>query len=172
VTQSAQPFTALPRQPVKRRKVWPWIVGPVVAIIVIAAAVNGGDKDAPSGGDKAATGAPAGNEAGAAQPAAPAEAAPRVRTVVYRVSGTGTASITYTTDGMTTMNQETAVTLPWEKTITLPAGEELQLVSILAQGDGSGSVDVAILVDGQLIKEAHADGYGVASANENIGTLG
>jgi hypothetical protein len=69
--------------------------------------------------------------------------------VVYRVDGSGSASsITYTTDGMTTTNQE----------------------SILAQGDGTGKIDVTITIDGKPFKEAHVDGYRVAMANGNIGT--
>ncbi|WP_168211385.1 hypothetical protein [Actinosynnema sp. ALI-1.44] len=43
---------------------------------------------------------------------------------------------------------------------------------ILAQGPGSGKIDLTIEVDGKLFKEAHADGYGVANASGNIGTLG
>lgn len=94
--------------------------------------------------------------------------------MIYRVSGTAKKafSITYTTDGMTSTNQESQVKLPWEKTLTLPAGEAFQMVSILAQGPGSGRIDVTITVDGQVIKEAHADCYGVASANQNIGSIG
>ncbi|WP_143267934.1 DUF4190 domain-containing protein [Amycolatopsis alba] len=126
-----------------------------------------------------APGAPLGNDAGtsALAPAQeqPAQEPVTEHTVVYRVTGTGGAkagNITYTTDGMTTSNQEANVKLPWEKTIKLPAGKSLQMVSILAQGSGKGSIKVTIEVDGKLIKEASAQEYGVAHANENIGSLG
>ncbi|MFE6610972.1 DUF4190 domain-containing protein [Amycolatopsis sp. NPDC057786] len=122
-----------------------------------------------------APGVPPGNEAGTSVPEQPAEQQATERTVVYRVTGTGGAkagNITYTTDGMTTSNQEANVKLPWEKTIKLPAGEALQMVSILAQGSGKGSIKVTIEVDGKVIKEASAEEYGIAHANENIGSLG
>ncbi|MEC3977447.1 DUF4190 domain-containing protein [Amycolatopsis sp. H20-H5] len=100
-------------------------------------------------------------------------AAATKHTVVYKVTGTGkAASITYTTDGMTTSSQASNVKLPWEKTIELPAGDAFQVVSILAQGSGKGTIKVAIEVDGKVVKEATADGYGVANASDNIGTLG
>ncbi|GAB3722024.1 hypothetical protein GCM10027598_36380 [Amycolatopsis oliviviridis] len=125
-----------------------------------------------------APGAPLGNDAGtqAGAPAQePAKDQAAEHTVVYRVTGTGGAkagSITYTTDGMTTTNQEANVKLPWEKTIKLPGGEALQMVSIMAQGSGKGAIKVTIEVDGKLIKEASAEEYGIAHANENIGSLG
>lgn len=138
----------------------------VVAFVVIGAA-NSADRGKTPAGEP--NGVAAGNEANAAEQ--PAQTAEHV--VVYRVDGSGSASsITYTTDGMTTTNQESNVKLPWEKTIKLPNGEALQLVSILAQGDGTGKIDVTITVDGKPFKEAHADGYGVAMANGNIGTAG
>lgn len=157
---SQQPYPAPATQ--KKRRAWPWVVGAVVALLVIVGVANRGGT---SPGDQPG-GVAAGNEVADAKQ-------PVEHVVVYRVDGVGTASsVTYTTDGMTTTNQESAVALPWEKTITLPAGEALQMVSIVAQGDGSGKIDVTVTVDGKLFKEAHADGYGVAMANGNIGTLG
>lgn len=144
-------------------------VGLVICIVWAAAfgnaASNVSDTPIP-------TGVPAGNDAPAQQQQAPAQSTNH--TVVYTVSGSGKASnITYTTDGMTSMNQESNVKLPWSKTITLPADQALQMVSISAQGSSESSkVDVTITVDGQLVKEAHATGYGLAMANGNIGTLG
>jgi len=165
-----QPGYPLPQQPYqppvpappKKRRTWPWVVGGVVVLLVIIGVANRGN----TGENDQPGGVAAGNEVAEAQQ--PAE-----HVVVYRVGGSGSASsITYTTDGMTTTNQESAVPLPWEKTIKLPAGEALQLVSIIAQGGGSGTIDVTITVDGKPFKEAHADGYGVAMANGNIGTIG
>ncbi|MFC9258027.1 DUF4190 domain-containing protein [Amycolatopsis thailandensis] len=121
-----------------------------------------------------APGTSLGNEAGAPVQE-PAKEQAGEHTVVYRVTGTGGAkagNITYTTDGMTTTNQEANVKLPWEKTIKLPGGKSLQMVSILAQGSGKGAIKVTIEVDGKLIKESSAEEYGIAQANENIGSLG
>jgi hypothetical protein len=99
---------------------------------------------------------------------------PAEHVVVYKVTGTGRASsITYTTDGMSTTSQASDVKLPWEKTIKLPSGEPLQLVSLLAQGSGGkGAIKATIEVDGKVFKEADAQGYGMAIANGDIGSLG
>lgn len=46
------------------------------------------------------------------------------------------------------------------------------MVSLTAQGSSaSGKINVVIRVNGKVVKRAHATGYGVASADENIGTL-
>jgi hypothetical protein len=168
-----QPYAAPPvPQPHQKRRKWPWIVGGIVVLLfVIVGVSNGGNR--PGSPVQQPTGVPAGNEAPTAQqPQQPAK--PAQHTVVYRVAGTArTASnVTYTTDGMTSSNQESSVKLPWSKTITLPTGQALQMVSILAQGGGSGTIEVTIEVDGKVFKQASADGYGVATANGNIGSLG
>jgi hypothetical protein len=101
-------------------------------------------------------------------PAVPPGATGNQHTVVYKVTGTGkAANITYTTDGMVSTSQVTDAKLPWEKTIQLPGGA--QLVNVLAQGAGSGSLHVTIVVDGKVFKEADAQGYGVATATGYIG---
>lgn len=165
------PYPPAPTPSPKRKK-WPWVVG-VIGVLVVIAVANGGK---PANSDKAAgpTGAAIGNDA----PAVPAQiadqpAAPAQHTVVYEVTGTAKASsITYTTDGMTSSNQESDVKLPWTKTLSLPGGESFQMVSVLAQGSSAhGKLKVTITVDGKLIKEASATGYGVAMANEDIGTI-
>lgn len=162
------PTPPAPQPAPKKHRKWPWVLGGIVALFILVGVAGGGD-DSPAPVGHAPAGAPAGNEA---NDPAPAEVATE-RTVIYKVIGTGTASsITYTTDGMTSMNQESDVTLPWEKTIKLPTGEAMQMVQLSAQGSGSGTIDVVIEVDGEVYKEAHADGYGIASANGNIGSLG
>jgi hypothetical protein len=46
------------------------------------------------------------------------------------------------------------------------------MVSLTAQGSGDrDKINVVIKVNGKVVKRAHATGYGVASADENIGTL-
>jgi hypothetical protein len=94
-------------------------------------------------------------------------------TVVYKITGTGkAATISYTTDGMTSTSSESNVKLPWQKSIELPGGQAIQVVSVIAQAGGSGSIHVSIEVDGKVIKEADASGYGVATASGDIGALG
>lgn len=149
--------------PARRSRKWPWIVGGLVAVVIVGTALSN------QGNTPTAPGVPAGNDSGVQQEAS------SERVVVYSVTGTGIASnITYTTDGMTTMNQEADVHLPWTKEIRLPAGEAFQMVQISAQaGADTSEIHVTITVDGTLIKEAHATGgYNIASANESIGSIG
>jgi hypothetical protein len=144
-------------------------LGLLVLVVILVVAFSAGGSKTP-----APTGVPVGNDpTTAAQKASAQPAQPAQHTIVYSVTGSGKASsITYVTDGMTSQNQESDVALPWTKTLTLPTGEAFQMVSILAQGNGKGTIKVTITVDGKLYKEASATGYGIASANGNIGSLG
>lgn len=168
-----QPYPPAPAPvPPKKTKKWPWIVGGVVALIVIASVANGGKNDTSTTNTTtpAAASAPV-----AAPPVAEKPAAPAKRTVVYEVTGAGTANnITYTSDGMTSTEQVSNVPLPWSKTIELPTGEALQMVSVLAQaGTGTPEIAAKITVDGKVIKEGKSSGqYAVVTVNENIGSLG
>jgi hypothetical protein len=141
-------------------------LGLVICIVWVAAfgkAVTDTANSLPAAPPVASLGAPA---AGAPNDAAK-------HTVVYKVTGTGKAgTISYTTDGMTSSSTESNVKLPWQKSIELPDGQAFQLVSVIAQAGGSGSIHVSIEVDGKVIKEADASGYGVATANGDIGSFG
>lgn len=142
-------------------------------MIIIGNVANGGKT--PDSTDTAGT---ATQQPAAATPApAPAQqpAPAAKKTIVYEVGGAGTAnSITYTTDGMTSTQQEGNVKLPWSKTIELPAGEALQMVSIFAQaGEGTPEITAKITVDGKIVKDGKSSGlYAVVNVNENIGSLG
>lgn len=156
--------------PAKKRKKWPFVLGAIVLLVVIIAVANGGTQP------QNPPAAPASDTAAAPaveQPAAEQKATTRV--VVYEVTGAGSANnITYTTDGMTSSEQVGQVPLPWSKTIELPVGEALQMVSVLAQaGDGTPEISAKITVDGKVIKEGKSSGqYAVVTVNENIGSLG
>jgi hypothetical protein len=145
-------------------------LGLVVCVIWVAAfgkAVSDTANSLPAAPPVVSLGAPtAGTSNGAVTDAAK-------HTVVYKVTGTGKAgTISYTTDGMTSTSSESNVKLPWQKSIELSGGQAFQLVSIIAQGSGSGSIHVSVEVDGKVIKEADASGYGVATANGDIGSFG
>ena len=163
-----QPQYFAPHPPKKRAKKWPWVIGAIVLLFVIVAVSTGGKSP-----DTANTA----NTTTAQEPAPAQQPAPaaKKRTVVYEVGGAGTANnITYTTDGMTSIQQEGDVKLPWSKTIELPAGEALQMVSVFAQaGEGTPEITAKITVDGKVVKDGKSSGpYAVVTINENIGTLG
>lgn len=97
------------------------------------------------------------------------DAAAQTRTVVYEVTGSGKAlSITYTTDGMTSMEQQQNAALPFSKEISMPA-EAFQVFSVSAQNSGSGTISCKITVDGKVLKEASSNGqYSVVMCNGDV----
>lgn len=162
------PAAPMPAPPAKKKRRWPWIVGGVIVVLVVISIAAGGGKSGTSG--TSPTGVPAGNEATTAHAvvaATTAAAQPATHTIVYQVTGRGSLTdVTYTTDGMTTTNQESHATLPWTKTITLPRDQSFAQATILAQGATEAtSITVTITVDGTLAKSASATGYGVATAD-------
>lgn len=136
----------------------------VVAIIVIATSTSGGGST------------PSSNSGAAAGPDTTAAAAPAAKpapsdqlTVKYSVTGSGVASdITYTTDGQTSMNQESNVAVPWSKTLHLK-NDVLTMFQVSAQGSSDSSkLTVKIYVNGKVVKTASSTGYGVASADASV----
>lgn len=160
-----------PPQPPKKKskaKLILGILGGFVALVIIAAIVS---PSRPAG----TTATPTLTQPAATQPAVQQPAAPAKIVVVYEVTGAGKAqSITYVTDGMTSTQQEQNVALPWTKTIELPAGKALQMVSLFAQaGEGTPEISAKITADGKLVKDGKSSGlYSVVTINDNIGTLG
>ncbi|GLZ36203.1 hypothetical protein Lesp02_83900 [Lentzea sp. NBRC 105346] len=157
--------------PVKKRKTWLWVLGAIVALIVIAGIANGGK----SPSDRTAAAGQATTSAQAAQPTAAKEPAkPATRKVVYEVTGAGQAlSITYITDGKASQQQAGNVKLPWHQELELPAGEAFQMVSLVVQaGDGTPEISAKVTVDGKLVKEGKSSGqYAVLTLSENIGSF-
>ncbi|MER5390629.1 MmpS family transport accessory protein [Saccharopolyspora sp. NPDC002686] len=91
------------------------------------------------------------------------------RTVVYEVTGSGKAlNITYTTDGMTSVEQQQDAALPFTKEISLPP-EAFQMFSVSAQNAGNGTISCKITVDGKVLKEASSNGqYSVVMCNGDV----
>jgi len=169
-----QPGPAAPQPPAKKRKKWPFIVGGLVALIVIISVANGGKTDKTEPTTPAAAAPTQDTPAPAAPPTQEAKK-PASRVVVYEVTGAGQAlNITYTTDGMTSSEQVAAAALPWTKQLELPAGQALQVVSVVAQaGDGTPEIAAKITVDGKVVKEGKSSGqFAVVTVSENIGSLG
>jgi len=82
----------------------------------------------------------------------------KTHSVTYRVTGTSTASMTYTTDNSGSGEQASDERLPWSRTFDIK-GSTL-LYQVLAQNEGAGTVTCAIEVDGTVVKTATASGQG------------
>jgi hypothetical protein len=125
---------AIPEPPKKKRK-WPWIVGGVVGVIVLAAAVNGGGT---SGRPDPATAAA--QQPGPTEPAAPAGAAePDLdfgeKLVTLTVEGSGKATVTYMKSGG---QEQKEVTLPWTSEIKASF-----ISSLVAQKKSGNSAEIS-----------------------------
>jgi ABC-type phosphate transport system substrate-binding protein len=90
-------------------------------------------------------------------------------TVVYKVtspSGNSTrASMTYTIDGGTTMEQVGDAPLPWSKTVKVKG--KFRIVQVSAQSSGSvgqGMIMCAIDFDGEQVKTATSIGDGAIAS--------
>lgn len=171
------------------RKKWPWVVGVVTALIIVAAIAGG------QGGNRATTTGTAGTQVPAStsemkpivsatdpqtapptiqqtEPSAVEPAKPTTHHVKYTVTGAKRGSITYNVDGMTSIQQETNVQLPWVKEFDWPADEAFQMAQVLVQNSGSGQVTCTITVDDAVAKTVTSKGaYAIASCDASMGTL-
>jgi Cell division protein len=88
------------------------------------------------------------------------------RTVVYEVTGEGTADIMYS-DANAGLPQENDVSLPWTKELTVPASVlVLSLTATRADttGQASGEITCRIVVDGkEVIKNSASGPFAIAS---------
>ncbi|CDZ90785.1 MmpS family transport accessory protein [Rhodococcus ruber] len=126
-----------------RKKKWPWIVGGIVLFFLLV-----------MGGCMAFVGGVA-NEID--------KEANREVTVTYQVEGTGTgASVTYSGRDMN-MAQETDVTLPWTKDVTIDGLGKFVSLTVTNNEDG-GSITCRILADDAVVSEQTSSGP-FASAN-------
>lgn len=152
--QPGQPYPQQPyQQPPKKKKVWPWIVGAIILIIILFFA-----------GCMAFFGGVA-NEID--------KESNRTVEVTYRVTGEGgTASSITFTDADWNTAQDTSVSLPWEKKVSIDGLGKL--ASLMA----SNSIDAApgtaitceILVDGEVKYTNTATGPGAsASCSGDVG---
>lgn len=146
-------------KPSKRRK-WPWIVGALAAVLLIAAVAGGGSGDSPTSTPTPAAGAPA---APAAETAAAAG-----HTVTYQVTGPAKASnVTYTKEGFQ-MEQVSSAKLPWSKDLTFKDDvSAFSGLSLVAQNGGtSGDITCKILVDGKEVASSTSSGaYAVVTCS-------
>lgn len=86
-------------------------------------------------------------------------------TVLYEVTGTGKADITYSTDAQGSSAQESGATLPWSK--TEQSAGFFRVYTLLAQNgmdSSGGELTCKITVDGKLVKTATAKGAGAIAS--------
>lgn len=153
-----------PPAPKKKRR-WPWIVGAIVLLFVIAGIANGGDASpaptAPSGSAAPAAVAPE-------EPAADDTASGS--TVVYEVLGKGTAgNVTYMKEGFS-QEQQTSAKLPFRKELQFKeeVGSFAPLSLVAQNGASSGDITCRITVDGKVVGESTSSGqYAVVTCNGN-----
>ncbi|MEU7784137.1 hypothetical protein [Amycolatopsis sp. NPDC049159] len=67
--------------------------------------------------------------------------------VTYELTGTGTATVVYDSNGLGLVHQELAVPLPWRKEFSWAAPGSIQLL-----GQGSGVVECRVSVGGRVVK--------------------
>lgn len=154
-----------PPAPKKSRK-WPWVLGGVVVLIVLIAAISGGGETAaPTGttGAAPATSAPSAPSGAGDGSDAPSSSAGASSGVVYEVTGSGRAtSISY--GGAGGISQANGERLPW--TETADAADGFGIYSLTAQSNGSGEITCRITVDGQEIARQTSTGqYAVVSCS-------
>lgn len=90
-----------------------------------------------------------------------------VHTVIYTVTGTSkVGSLTYNTDGVATLEQETSAKLPWSKTLKISGLAPIYQVSVQNAIGQTGTVTCTIKVDDKIVKTATGKGEGAnASCN-------
>ncbi|MFJ8966140.1 MmpS family transport accessory protein [Lentzea sp. NPDC102401] len=94
--------------------------------------------------------------------------APAKRTVVFEVTGTGKAFNVTATVGATIHN-EASVTLPWTRTVEVPAdpASESVMLVVVAGPDGA-EVHGKYTIDGATVREGKASGpYGVLTITDS-----
>lgn len=129
--------------PARKRKKWPWILGGIILLFV-----------AMVGGCVALIGGAA-NEID--------KEMNREVVVTYRVTGTGTGSITWT-DKDFNMAQETDAPLPWEKQVTVSGFGKIASLTVTNSSDDGATSTCEIVVDGEVKYTQTAKGP-FASAN-------
>ena len=73
--------------------------------------------------------------------------APSGYQVTYELTGSGTATVVYDSNGLGLVHQELDVALPWRKVLSWPAAGSIQLL-----GQGSGAVECRVSVGGRVVK--------------------
>jgi hypothetical protein len=86
----------------------------------------------------------------------------------YDVTGDGSGSITYMTDGNASTSQANGASLPWSQDLQIDSF--FAPVSVIVQNQsGNGPVTCTITVDGKVVSQNHATGdYAIASCSATV----
>lgn len=152
----APPLHEVPRTPK-----WPWVLLVIVGLVVGGAVVFGprltevGRQEVPL--------------VSAAPSESPAPApAPATRVVVFEVTGTGTAFNITATVG-TSVHNQSAVALPWTRTVEVPADAlSKSVMLVVVAGPDGAEVHGKYTIDGQTVRDGKASGpYGVLTLTDS-----
>ncbi|MGX9788076.1 MmpS family transport accessory protein [Mycobacterium sp. MMS18-G62] len=125
------PYPAPPPRPAKKR--WPWIVGGILAAVVLAVVV------------------------GLVVIFAVAKNEPQAVTVTYEVSGSGSAEVTYWgADG--NRSNPVTVALPWKTEVTMRGDDTYVSLSVERPKSSEEPVKCRITAGGKVIQENQAEG--------------
>ncbi|GAA1480342.1 hypothetical protein GCM10009624_07820 [Gordonia sinesedis] len=144
--QYGQPYQQPPQ---KKRKIWPWVLGGVILVFILII-----------GGCMALVGTAA-NEVD--------KAVNSEVTVTYRVTGEGTASVTWTDQNFNTA-QESNAQLPWEKEVKVSGLGKIASLTVTNNESDSARSTCEILVGGQVKYTQTATGpFASASCSGSVG---
>ncbi|MBM7858331.1 MmpS family transport accessory protein [Lentzea nigeriaca] len=96
---------------------------------------------------------------------------PTTHTVVYEVTGPGgrAPEIRFAVEGTNTVEKAEAVSLPWRKELTIPAGPGLAVAQVMATNGQGESITCTITVDGHVVANNTAKGeYTTVSCSNMI----
>jgi hypothetical protein len=89
--------------------------------------------------------------------------APSGYQVTYELTGTGTATVVYDSNGLGLVHQELNVALPWRKELSWPTPGSVQLL-----GQGSGAVECRISLGGRVVTTQKSAPGDVASCTGRL----
>jgi hypothetical protein len=91
-------------------------------------------------------------------------------TIVYKVAGTSKkGSVTYNTDGGTTIEQANETALPWSKTLKVKGLFSVYTLSVQNGLSQKGNVTCSIEVDGKVVKSATGTGEAAIASCDHTG---
>ncbi|GGM68459.1 hypothetical protein GCM10011609_00210 [Lentzea pudingi] len=144
--------------------------GPWIFLLVLALLAVGGVVYGPRVFDAARNAVQTAEPEPAPPPAVVPEppAAPAKRVVVFEVTGTGKAFNVTATVG-TSIHNESSVTLPWTRTVEVPADTASKSVMlVVVAGPDGAEVHGKYTVDGATVREGKASGpYGVLTITDS-----